>query len=75
MANKDLNQDQRDSLEALMDECGVQAILEALSAICGEKADHIEQSYNDSITAKVWRTVEGEIGCASVSVSISAVSR
>jgi hypothetical protein len=73
--NIDLNQDQRDALEGLMDVCGVQAVLEALSIICGEKADHIEASYDDAVTAKAWRTVEGEMGCASTSKNVAAISR
>lgn len=42
-----LSQSDKDLLESLLDKSDLQTILEALSAICAEKAQHIEASYAD----------------------------
>jgi hypothetical protein len=59
---RDLHQDERVSLEHLMDVCGVDAVLMALSEICGEKAVHIAENWQDASLAKRWATLEGAIG-------------
>lgn len=62
--SRDLTQAERDTLESLIDGAGLSPVLEALSLICDEKAEHIESSYGDKGLARQWRTACGVIGCA-----------
>lgn len=41
-------------LEKLVDATGLQSIVEGLSRICHEKAEHIRSSYNDKPLARLW---------------------
>jgi hypothetical protein len=73
--SRDLNQKELVELEELIDRASLQAVLEAISTICGEKADHILGSYDDRATAKVWQTAERAIGVVSTHKAIAMVSR
>ena len=59
---RDLEQLERDHLEALIDRCGLSSVLMALSEICGEKAEHIRSNWQDEALARDWATTEGRIG-------------
>ena len=59
---RDLDKDERVALEYVMDVCGVDEVLMALSEICGEKAEHIAVNWQDAGLAKRWATLEGAIG-------------
>jgi hypothetical protein len=61
---RDLTQTERESLEALIDACGLQAITECLSEICALKAEHITANY-EATSARPWLTAEGALGVAS----------
>jgi hypothetical protein len=52
-------------LEALIDAAGIEAVLQGLSEICGLKADHITHTWQDTILAKRWATLEGALSVAS----------
>ena len=67
---RDLNQQEQDAIEAIIDGTSLKAVLEAISAICEEKADHIQANYNDPATARVWNEACGHVGCTSVSVRV-----
>lgn len=43
-----------DTLEKLVDDNGLQAVIGALSQICFEKAEHIQENWQDSGLAKLW---------------------
>lgn len=43
-----------DKLEKLIDQYGLNAVLESIARICAEKADHIRSSYSDDDLAEVW---------------------
>lgn len=43
-----------DSLEQMIDEVGLEGLLDIIGLVCSEKADHIEQSYNDFGLAESW---------------------
>lgn len=64
MANRDLTQEERVRLETLMDDAGLSPILEALSEICAEKAEHIRETYGDRALARRWDTACSIIGMA-----------
>lgn len=51
---RDLTQQEQDAIEAIIDGTSLKAVLEVISAICAEKSDHIQASYNDPATARVW---------------------
>ena len=64
-ANRDLDQAELYSLEALIDVAGIEAVLQGLSEICGLKAEHVAQAWQDTPLAKRWATLEGALGVAS----------
>jgi hypothetical protein len=61
----DLNQSELNTLEALIDAAGIEAVLQGLSEICGLKADHITHYWQGTNLAKRWATLEGALGAAS----------
>jgi hypothetical protein len=62
--DRDLNQGELDTLEALVDAAGIEAVVQGLSEICGAKADHIREAWQDAPLAKRWATLEGALGVA-----------
>jgi hypothetical protein len=43
-----------DTLERLVDEHGLRAVLEALAEVCGGKAEHVLANWQDKALAKAW---------------------
>lgn len=41
-------------VEQLIDEVGLTAVLEALTAVCGEKADHVQTNWGDRLRSRRW---------------------
>jgi hypothetical protein len=64
-SHRDLNQSDLNTLEAMVYAAGIEAVLQGLSEICGLKADHISQAWQDAPLAKRWATLEGALGVAS----------
>lgn len=60
-------------LEGLVDATSPGVVLEALSAICGEKAEHIAVSYGDTPLAKAWNTASNRIGCLAVKRDVTTL--
>ena len=44
------------NLETLIDNHGIQEVMDAIANICWEKSEHIVQSYGDKPLAKLWET-------------------
>lgn len=63
-----------DILEKLVDSNGLAAVLDALSAICHEKADHIHTSYDDRVTAVSWRRAGQRVHLAAESQAVRIVT-
>jgi hypothetical protein len=61
----DLMQVEIDHLETMINRCGLTAVVEALSTICGLKAEHVAHTWQDAVLAKRWATAEGRLGVAS----------
>lgn len=59
---RDMNDAERVLLESMVDRCGVDGVLMALSEVCGAKAEHIAHAWQDASLAKHWARVEGMIG-------------
>jgi hypothetical protein len=72
---RDLNQNEIVELETLIDRVSLEAVLQALSEICGAKSEHILSNWQDKPLAKLWATAEGVIGVASTHKSVMAVSQ
>lgn len=43
-----------DRLEHLVDEASLRNVLQALSAVCAAKAEHLETNWQDQRSARVW---------------------
>lgn len=69
MANRDLNQTERNALEALIDASNVEAVMQALSDICVDKASHLDEAWQDRETARLWNYAAGVIGVASTKLT------
>lgn len=69
MTNRDLTYEERDALESLIDSTSVVAVMQALSEICGEKAEHIRTNWQDAKLAREWDHTCGVIGCASTTIN------
>ncbi len=54
-------------LERLIDRGGMEQVLQQVSEICGAKAQHISEAWQDAGLARRWATVEGAVGCATAS--------
>jgi hypothetical protein len=52
LSHRDLNQTELDTLEALIDSAGIEAVVQGLSEICGLKAGHIAANWQDTALAK-----------------------
>lgn len=59
---RDLDKDERERIESYIDAAGIDAVLMAISEICGEKAIHIAHHWQDASLAKRWAKLEGAIG-------------
>ena len=68
--NRDLTNQETETLEKLIDVAGLTAVLETLSSICDAKADHIRSSYNDKFLARKWDEACGICGIASTNIRI-----
>ena len=47
-------QDRLNQLEKLIDEGSIPEVIEEIGIVCREKANHIQQSYDDQETAQIW---------------------
>lgn len=72
--SRDLRASEIETLEGLIDTCSLQAVLEALSIICGNKAEHIRDNWQDNVLARRWDTACGVVGVASTHGAIAQVS-
>jgi hypothetical protein len=54
------------ALEVMIDKYNLETVLEVLADICGEKAQHIRESYSDNPLAEHWDRMAGEIGAISL---------
>jgi len=55
---------QQNQLEALVDNVGLFSVLDALSNICGLKAEHIQLNWQDAGLAKEWEHAESTLNKA-----------
>lgn len=55
MAKRSMRDGEKILIEAIIDACGVAAVVEAIAQICAEKAAHIEENWQDPSTAQWWQ--------------------
>lgn len=70
--SRDLSEAEKATLEQLIDAATLSAVLEAISEICGAKAEHIRHSWNDTALARYWDNACGRVG---ITVATSEVQR
>lgn len=70
----DLNPAEKAVLEGLVEAAGLCAVLQALSEICEDKADHIRASETrETPLTKAWRSASGELGLVACKPSVMAI--
>jgi hypothetical protein len=68
-----LTREEKMALEMMIDASGISEILETLSVLCAEKANHVISSYNDEILAAVWASTSRKLRFVSNVPSIRAL--
>ncbi len=61
-------------LETLIDNCGLDNLIEAISDICTGKAEHLRSNWQDDSTAKTWEQAARYMLKVAASVSVRTVS-
>ena len=61
---------ERGSLEDLIDRTSLSELIDAISQICYEKAEHIRSNWQDDRTARSWSAVATKLGNLSGSLKI-----
>lgn len=69
-----LNNEQSVALEALIDSCGPDSVLQALEMICDGKSDHLAEDWQDGHAAAAWQRAGTKIGKLAADPKILAVS-
>lgn len=54
-----------DHLEHMIDDHGLSAVLEAISEICGEKAEHLRANWQDKDQANQWEKAQEYVNTCS----------
>ena len=73
MAN--LSKEQITTLEQFVDSSSLATVLDALSTIAFEKAEHIHTNWQDRALARAWESAGQKLALASINKSIQTVSR
>jgi NAD-dependent oxidoreductase involved in siderophore biosynthesis len=54
----------QDDLEAIVDEAGITAIVDALEAIAHAKAEHVSHAWQDDHLSRAWTRIAKHLGAA-----------
>jgi hypothetical protein len=54
--------------EQLIDEVGLQLVLDAIAVVCAEKGDHVTYNWQDSSLAQRWRNCSDVVATAAAGV-------
>ena len=65
---RDLIAVEKIALETLIDACGIEAVLQALSEACGAISVIVATDQQDAARAKCWAMLEGALGMLSTKV-------
>jgi hypothetical protein len=69
-----LSDEQRNSLEKLLDHTSLSGILEALSQIAYLKAEHISANWQDHQLARAWERAGNKLAVDAIKTVVTAVS-
>jgi uncharacterized protein with HEPN domain len=73
--NRDLTKQEAETLEAIIDASSLQAVVMALSEICGEKSEHVLTNWQDKALAREWAEACGQLGVLAVTGAAGRLSR
>lgn len=62
-----------DALELLCDRSGLVNVLEVLSIVCEEKAEHIQSNWQDKVLAGAWERTAKELDKVAVRVKARGI--
>jgi hypothetical protein len=62
------------TVEALIDQHGVQQVLSVMSVIAAEKAEHVMASYGDKHLARKWVRAANALGNCSMTQAVRGIS-
>jgi hypothetical protein len=65
-----VTQENKDTLESIIDGATLADVLNAISEICYEKADHIRTNWQDANTAKVWDKSGHYVQCLAAKLEV-----
>lgn len=54
-------QELQDKLEELVDKSDISIVIQALSSVCFAKSTHIQENWQDRVTAKYWMKVGSDL--------------
>lgn len=72
---RSLDDNDRDTLEGLVDRRGLASVVAALAGIAHEKAEHIRTNWQDEMTARAWGMAADALDAAAEAPRIVGVSR
>lgn len=64
----------KDELESIIDRVGLDTLLDCLSSVCDDKAEHLACNWQDDGAARAWQRASARIAKASCHVDIVQVS-
>lgn len=68
--SKPLSATEQDQIEAMIDSHTLSDVLAALANICCDKANHIEDNWQDGVTAQPWIKASGKLQTLAVRIGI-----
>lgn len=71
---REITQESRERIEALIDETSLAEVLGAISQICDEKASHIDDNWQDKRLAKAWDRASAKLWMVTKSSIVSSIS-
>ena len=69
-----MTDEHRETLEALVDRCGLDHVLGGLAMICADKAEHISVKWQDLKLARLWTRAGHRCDATAISKDIERVS-
>jgi hypothetical protein len=64
----------KDELESIVDRVGLDTLLDCLSAVCDDKAEHLASNWQDGAASKCWESASWKVAKLSCDRAIVRVS-
>lgn len=62
---------ERADLEALIDRHDLARVIDALAEVCGEKADHLRENWQDNESAEVWESARVKVEALASDIAVN----